>query len=229
MSAAYIIRADGETEIDFDGVESETHPDLATVTEHPVETGANIVDHVRLEPGVISLSVIVSNTPIRGGESRSISYDLPKREPPFDGTPGALFREAKALFASDPGPLIVQATTFPAIDRISLIQGLLDEIRRAAELVAVVTMSRTYYDCVLIRSELARSRFGSAVFGLDFRRIEIVSTKSVAAPVPLEPRGAPKVSKGSQAAKEAKDVDAKKLAKSVAAEGFDKLLSSFGG
>jgi hypothetical protein len=225
VSAAFIIRADGETEIDFDGVESETHPDLATVTEHPVEVGVNIVDHVRLEPAVISLSVIVSNTPLRGGNTRAISYDLPKREPPFDGSPGALFREAKALFASDPGPLVVQAKSFPAVDRIALIQGVLDEIRLASELVAVVTMSRTYYDCVLTRSELQRSKFGSAIFGLDFRKVDIVATQNVAAPVPLEPRGAPKISKGSQAAKDAKDVDAKKVAKSVSADIMDSILS----
>lgn len=218
---AYLIRADGVTEIEFDAVESETHPDVSVVTAHPIELGADVVDHVRSEPSVVSLQVIVSNSPMRGtGQLRTITFEPPQPQLPMDGTPGALWREAKALFSSPPE---VSATVYEqdGKDRIEEYQQTLDQIRRGAELVAVVTMSRVYYDCVIVRSELSRTKFGHGSFAIDFRIITKVETRSVAAPQPVEPRGQGKQSKGSQARKEAKEVDAKKLAKSWLTDAID--------
>lgn len=227
--SAYIIRADGIREIHFDGVESETHPDVSMVTEHPVETGTNIIDHVRSEPAIVSLQVLVSNTPIRSlGAIETQSYERPAVERDFDGTPGGLWAAGEALFGS-PAPIVIQAYTMPDEDRIEVYQQTLNEIRLAAELVAVVTMSRVYYDCLLIRSELSRTQFGAGSFALDFRRINVVATQSVAAPQPVEPRGAAKVSKGTNSKNAAKEVDGKRVAKSFAASGFDSVLPQLQG
>lgn len=225
MSGAYLIRADGITEIDFDAVESETHPDVSIVTAHPIELGADVVDHVRSEPSVVSLQVLVSNSPMRGtGNLRTITFEPPQPQFPMDGTPGALYREAKALFSS---PAEVSATVYEqdGKDRIEEYQQTLDQIRRSAELVAVVTMSRVYYDCVIVRSELQRTKFGHGSFALDFRIITKVETRSVAAPQPTEPRGQGKQSKGSQATAAAKEVDTKKLAKSFLVQGGEGAFS----
>jgi hypothetical protein len=48
----------------LDATTSETHEISAVVTDHPVEKGVNISDHVRPEPDVIKLEGVVSNTPI---------------------------------------------------------------------------------------------------------------------------------------------------------------------
>lgn len=57
----------GETRtVQFDVVEASTGEDLLTVTQHPVETGANIVDHARREPETLMIEGIVSNTPMPG-------------------------------------------------------------------------------------------------------------------------------------------------------------------
>lgn len=48
----------------FDVVESETHRSAAKVTDHPVEAGAEISDHVVTEPDTLDLVARVSNTPI---------------------------------------------------------------------------------------------------------------------------------------------------------------------
>lgn len=40
------------------------HTSTNQVTDHPVETGANISDHVRPEPNVLTIEGVISNTPI---------------------------------------------------------------------------------------------------------------------------------------------------------------------
>lgn len=52
----------GETEsVQFDVVEGEEPEDTATPTDHAVEEGANITDHVRDEPAALSIEGFVSN------------------------------------------------------------------------------------------------------------------------------------------------------------------------
>lgn len=56
--------ATGETEfLQFDAVTSLSPEDPSTITDHPVERGANVVDHIREEPERLSLEAIVSTTP----------------------------------------------------------------------------------------------------------------------------------------------------------------------
>lgn len=59
----------------FDVVLSETTSLPSEVTDHPVEIGAPIVDHVQLRPVSVSVMGTVSNTPIgtRGGSGRALA------------------------------------------------------------------------------------------------------------------------------------------------------------
>lgn len=50
--------------VSLDASISETHTRNAEVTSHPVEDGADISDHIRLEPETLSIRGIVSDTPI---------------------------------------------------------------------------------------------------------------------------------------------------------------------
>ncbi len=50
-----------------DGVVNETHSSTAQVTEHPVESGAKMTDHYRKNPDELSITAIVSRTPIAVG------------------------------------------------------------------------------------------------------------------------------------------------------------------
>jgi hypothetical protein len=52
------------TSVAFDAVLSESHDDLVDITQLPVESGYPVTDHVRPEPAVISISGILSDTPI---------------------------------------------------------------------------------------------------------------------------------------------------------------------
>ena len=50
--------------VQFDCTLSERHSDEAEITEHPVELGANVSDHIRKLPASIELNGMVTNTPI---------------------------------------------------------------------------------------------------------------------------------------------------------------------
>ena len=52
--------------ITVDATVSETHSSEVEVTDHPVETGADITDHARPKPDQIQLDCIISNTPMPG-------------------------------------------------------------------------------------------------------------------------------------------------------------------
>lgn len=58
----------------------EEHTFEADVTEHPVETGASITDHVRTKPPTISIEGIVSDTPLEPVASLRQGDDLPSYE-----------------------------------------------------------------------------------------------------------------------------------------------------
>ena len=61
---ASILADSGIASIVFDVMENETHKSTAKVTDHPVEVGANIADHIVLQPDTLELQARVSNTPI---------------------------------------------------------------------------------------------------------------------------------------------------------------------
>lgn len=61
---AYISSVKALATVTFDVSESESHKSSAKVTDHPVEEGANIADHVVVGADTLSLTAWVSNTPI---------------------------------------------------------------------------------------------------------------------------------------------------------------------
>ena len=50
--------------LEFDASISETHSDELEVSDHPVEEGSDITDHVRLLPNMFEMTGIVTNTPL---------------------------------------------------------------------------------------------------------------------------------------------------------------------
>lgn len=100
----------------FDVVVTETQEERSQITDHPVETGATVTDHVRAMPDRVVLEVFVSNAPISpnglanadgailGGAATMArqSVDLNvgtfgqglSYSPPFAPTPGAVFQAA---------------------------------------------------------------------------------------------------------------------------------------
>lgn len=55
----------------FDATTSESHQHTAEVTNHPVENGVDITDHIQLKPFKLTLTGIVTNTPLAPGINSS--------------------------------------------------------------------------------------------------------------------------------------------------------------
>lgn len=215
--AAYLIPDDGSGRIvTFDVIEAEQHESVAEITDHPVESGSNISDHIRPTPDRLSITAYTSNQPIvanpntKRGELRSIKIDVPQWEVPiFPPTPGAIFRNLVAtvdgsLFGAPDKRATVLAFDSP-FDATAETYAILREFQENGALLQIITSIRTYQEMVIERVAAPRTAGDSGVaFGIDFRRIRIVESGQVAAPpVPIDdvPGGKPLENKGGQGAK----------------------------
>lgn len=101
-----IMKWDGG-QIEFDAVEVEEMTHDAVVTEYPVETGAMLVDHVRVLPLTLKLSAIVTNDPAREkGTKQSVPHWSH-----MDGLDPRRGAEIKILMPLIPGPPSAQLPT----------------------------------------------------------------------------------------------------------------------
>lgn len=136
---------------------TETHTATSTVTEHPVESGANITDHIRPDPVQLSITGIVSDTPIgsrqvqRSIEVGGASVQVTQQEPPSSAT-----GFGRAAWAK------------------------LDAIRTAAKPVKVVTRDKTYDSMALVSLSVPKeSKTGGALyFTAQFKQIRIVYNRT---------------------------------------------------
>lgn len=206
----YIFAVDGSGIAVFDLLSSETHGETCSVTEHNVEEGSPIADHVVVNSSTLSLSLGVTNTPMgpdpargRGGPLPLV-LDTPSFRPPFDGSPGSIFRAIGggiegAIYGQAPDVTTTSSLQFaPDFDRIAEVEQTMLDLKNGGKLVSVITSTRTYDDLVIERCEMTREKPGLAMFTVELKQIRFVATASVQAPKPLEPRGQPVAKKGQQ-------------------------------
>ena len=80
--------SNGETEsIAVDAVLEEQHRSTAVISEHPVEDGSNVSDHVRADQDTISLEIFVTNTPIVEQPSENVSGSFSETNIAADAAP----------------------------------------------------------------------------------------------------------------------------------------------
>ena len=211
--------------VSFDVIASENHETVAQITDHPVEVGINITDHVRTLPDRVTLVAYVSNTPIienpftKRGVIESKKIDVPQWaiargiedltfEIPLEPTPGSLYRKGLSglgsLFGSPEAS--VNVLVFPDLfNAIGETYELLLELQASGIFLDVATPLRSYSDMVIERVAAPRNAGDAGVaFGLDMRQLRVVESGQVAAPpVPIDsvPGGSPLVNKGAQGAK----------------------------
>lgn len=156
---------------------TETHTATSTVTEHPVESGAKITDHIRPDPVQLSITGIVSDTPIGSRQvQRSIavggaSVQVTQQEPPTSTT-----GYARAAWAK------------------------LDAIRTAAKPVKVVTRDKTYESMALVSLSVPKeAKTGGALyFTAQFKQVRIVFNRSTKVVVAKAPKSHKKQDTGKQ-------------------------------
>lgn len=216
----------------FDADLQETHEGTNLITEHPVEEGADISDHVRPQLKRFTVEGVVSDTPLLSNpdvvnQTSFTGIELQIPEQPFkfgvsnlvNAGIGAL---SDAVFP--PKPPRVNMLTFDDFkSRKRAAFDLLEDARLNARELRVIT-SMTEYDRMVIEQVLVTRTPDSgtgANFMVTVKEIEKVSSDIAVAPEPAELSGAQKKAGGSKNAKE----DESKIAdlkKSLLAQIVDK-------
>jgi len=136
---------------------TETHTATSTVTEHPVESGSNITDHIRPEPVQLSITGIVSDTPIGAREVQraikigGVSVQIKQQETPT--SPTGFGRAAWSK---------------------------LDAMRLAAKPVTVLTRDKKYESMALVSLSVPKeAKTGGALyFTAQFKQVRIVYNRT---------------------------------------------------
>lgn len=159
--------------LEIDATTSEQHEAANTVTDHPVEQGASISDHVRQNPNALTISGVISNTPVYlpkdhaggardatqkvtaqwdGYDSRGTAKGAPKTlgdalpVPPLLGAISiGLGDEAKIGQLVSGGSLTATVSTFSVpFNRVKDCDEALLDVRNKGLLCVVTTRLRTY-------------------------------------------------------------------------------------
>ena len=156
---------------------TETHSSSATVTEHPVESGANITDHIRPEPLQLSITGIVSDTPLGSKQiQRSIDIGGTSVQVTQQETPSSATGFGRTAWSK------------------------LEAIRSAAKPIKVVTRDKTYESMALVSLSVPKdARTGGAfMFTAQFKQVRIVFNRSTKVVVAKAPKSHKKQDTGKQ-------------------------------
>lgn len=172
---------DGQVQsIVFDAVVRATHESSAEITEHPVEAGANISDHVRANLDEVVLEVVVSNTPI----------EQPKTQ--MEGVTSS--QAGLEILDPETGLVLAKASVLVfdgEFDRVRTVHEELLNLKNAGTVVGILTPLRDYSNMIIRRvSPVREAATGdSLVAVVEAREIRIVESEVVDAPEPAETRG----------------------------------------
>jgi hypothetical protein len=201
--------ADGSVgRIWVDATVRESHQSTAEVTDHPVERGVNIVDHVRPEADQIAFDVLISNTPIVEPESHMDGvtgdvqgFDLPL--PAQRRMDRSAVRGEAAEYSEVNQAAGVQVLAFDApFDRARAVYDELRRLQTNAILVQLVTTLREYDNMVLRSITAPREGSDGVTFAVEAQQIRIAESEIVEAPIPDSPRGRNQRNEGPQPAQE---------------------------
>lgn len=195
--------------LSFDAVMSETYEESSTLTDFPVESGANITDHIRDQPKKISFEVLVTDTPHVAdnrvnpdagprGALVSVPLDIPAAptQRNFLGLArlalGALGLRGK----KDSSATLLKFTS--EFSAISDTLEVLSKLRKEGRLIDVV--SRDWFAEGMVIESISKPRRAddgmSSTFNVNLKQIRIVETRQTVAAVPAEPRAKGKVDAG---------------------------------
>jgi hypothetical protein len=190
----------------FDAVLSEEHTADAELTEHPVEEGVAIVDHIRPLADQLTLNVFVSNTPVQSLQGYTGVLTLTVQPPGTMLSLSSLIDaglQALGLQAEFPPSINVNVLQFGSdYDFVADAFKTFKTLRDRGQLLTVVTPRAVYTNMVLHHIQMSRSpQTGSsgAQFSLGFKAVRVVSSSVVDAPQASIPSAEPKTEAGPKA------------------------------
>lgn len=189
----------------------ESHTATSTVTDHPVERGSNVADHIRPDPDTLTMEAMISNTPhflpadhmggviladkeVRGAQ---VSAADSVGRAPFGG--GAVGLVASALplptaLLGQIGTSVYQTATVQGFtgdfDRVTECYKELLKIRADGRLVRILTTLRAYSNMAMTSLEVTReAKVGNALqLSLAFKNVRFGATKNEPVPkLPVKP------------------------------------------
>ena len=182
----------------LDASVEETHTSASEVTEHPVEEGTNISDHIRPLPDTLEINGIVTNHPL---------FLLPSlRAPsPIQGDNQSQSDRVKAAY-----------------DKLQELQKSGELVRVITSLREYERMAITGFS--VIRNAPNGNVLNATI---SLREIFTAQVETTEAPVPVNKTAAKTVDQGKKTTKAADDAVAETTNKSLAATGFDALTGLF--
>lgn len=171
----FISRGGFDVLVQLDALESESADHDVEVTDHPVEVGADVSDHARVKPIMLSVQGIISNTPVNRTQQRRViqTQGFTIQSTAVNGAPAGATGYAEA-----------------ALERLTT-------LKEARQLVSVVTPSRVYKDMLLTSMKVPRdAKTGDAVrVALTFKEIRFAEVQRLSRKV-AEPKGNKKANVG---------------------------------
>lgn len=172
--------------VELDVTNTEAWEATAEVTEHPVEVGAAVSDHVRPGNPTLTLEGWVALAPLV----------VPRADvaAPLTGSVRAATSRGVTLS-------VLQWDT--ALDRRRVVDALLSAVVESSTLLTVTTSLRTVTDLAVTRYRVDRAAETSGVLALtlDLTRVRKVSTARAAVPEPAQRRGQNARQRGAQPAR----------------------------
>jgi hypothetical protein len=190
----------------FDVCSEERHRASAQATEHDVERGVAITDHVRPERRLLTLEVVVSDTPFRAGGD--VSGVVEAVEVPV--SPAAVQRGPKrtgdrfergALEQSQGSQYLAVFQADGEMTRVVDKWARIIDARDRALLATITTKIETYTNMVLVEAQTTRTAADATWLRaeLTFAEVRQVSLELVNDPVPARVRDRREVNRGAQA------------------------------
>lgn len=182
MQIVYTLPDGTAASITPDACVEESHDGSADVTEDAVESGAPISDHVRQKQDVLTLQIVISNSPIT--------------QPPDQMSGVTSSVTAVALTGvKQQASLLTFSGNF---DRVGVINDELHRLMNEGVLLTITTSLRTYDNMVLhgISAKRNVTQAHALYAQLTFKQIRIVQTQT--APAPSVPRARSSAARGQQ-------------------------------
>ncbi len=162
---------------------NEQHNGTNDITEHPVEVGSNITDHIRPKQDTLSIEAMITNTPMNPSQQRRV---VTSRGVKLDTTSVGDIPRGAVGFAE---------------------QGYNDlrALKEACQLITVVTSLRTYHDMAIESLGVPRSASSgdALIFSMNFRQVRFVTNMTSKIVISQETKAHDKVDQGKKVAKTA--------------------------
>jgi hypothetical protein len=170
LALAWQTAQGAEQRLDFDASVRESFESTAEVTEHAVESGVAISDHVKQNADVLTIEAVVTNAPIVTPAHAA------------DGATGSV--QAVQLTVGNKRITVNVLQFSNVFDRRREVDRILRELKNTGQLLTVYTGLRTLENVIVERYGVERSaENGDALhLTLAVKQLRIASTQRVAAP-----------------------------------------------